>query len=160
MPDTESKKLLVKRPSRVSTDSRGRSVWADPVDSAELELVSTQMLKVMLASRDQSEIKAIEKAASGSNDGVLARNPGSGGFEIINDDELQEILAANENLPPVDKPADATLAPLKDYPENDRLSLVSTQALRRVLGNDEKDEKPQEYSVADADGGFNPYDNS
>lgn len=160
MSDAESKKVLVKRPSRVSTDDRGRSVWADPVESAELELVSTQMLKVMLTSRDQSEMKAIEEAASGSNDGVLARNPGSGGFEIISDEELQQILAANEDLPPVKKPADATLEPLKDYPDNEQLSLVSTQALRRVLDGSEKESAPEEDLCVDEGGGFNPYDNS
>ena len=160
MSDAESKKVLVKRPGRVPSDNRTQSVWDDPNESAELELVSTQMLKVMLTSRDQSEMEAIEEAASGSDDGVLVRNPGSGGFEIISDEELQEILAANEDLPPVNKPADATLEPLKDYPDNDQLSLVSTQALRRVLGSNEKDAEPAEDLALDAGGGFNPYDNS
>lgn len=159
MSDADSKKVLVKRPSKVTTDGNGRSVWVDPVESAHLELVSTQMLKVMLTSRDQSEIEAIEEAASGSDDGVLARNPGSGGFEIISDEELQEILVANDNLPTVSRPADATLEPLKDYPEDDQLSLVSTQALRRVLGGDEDEEAAEVEEPLDAGGGFNPYDN-
>ena len=64
MSDDASRKVLVKRPTRITTDGHGRSVWADPVDSAELELVSTQMLKVMLTSRDQQDLDAIRAAAA------------------------------------------------------------------------------------------------
>jgi len=158
MTDAETKKVLVKRPTRVKTAGRGRTVQADPVESAELELVSTQMLKVMLTSRDRSEMDAIEEAVSGNENGVLVRNPGSGSFEIISDEELQEILAANEDLPPVSRPADATLEPLKDYPDDDQLSLVSTQALRRVFQSGETDEVSKPEFALDAGGGFDPYD--
>ena len=160
MSDDLDKTIKIQRHSKVGTDSRGRTVWTKPVEPVELELVSTQMLKVMLTTRDQSEINAIEEAASGSEDGVLVRNPGSGSFEIISDEELQEILAANDNLPPVNKPADATLEPLKDYPDEDQLSLVSTQALRRVLGGDDDEETVETEALIDAGGGFNPYDNA
>jgi len=51
-------KVLVRRPSKIKTDSRGRSVWADPVESAKLELVSTQTLKQILSSSDQQNRKA------------------------------------------------------------------------------------------------------
>ena len=160
MSDSESRKILVKRPNRITTDSRGRSVWADPVESAELELVSTQMLKVMLTSKDENDRKAIEAAAAGNDNGVLARIPGSGSFEIIRDDELDEILAANDDLPKISKPADATVEPLKDYPDDEQLSLVSTQALRRVLGDEQNDTAEDAELSVDAGGGFNPYDNS
>lgn len=160
MTDAESKRVLVRRPSRIKTDGQGRSVWADPVESAELELVSTQMFKAMLTSRDQSEMNAIERVANSSEDGVLARNPESSSFEIISDDELHEILAANDNLPPVKKPADAILEPLKDYPDDDQLSLVSTQALRRVLNRDQSDAASEPELLDEDGGGFNPYDHS
>ena len=155
MADNESRKILVKRPRRITTDGDDRSVWADPVESADLELVSTQMLKVMLTSKNQQDRAGIEAAAAGSGEGVLARNPANGGFEIISDEELEEILAANDDLPRISKPADATLMPLKDYADDENLSLVSSQALRRVLDDD--DVAAGVEHTEDADGGFNPY---
>jgi len=152
-----SGKVLVKRPSRIRTDGSGRSVWADPVESAELELVSTQMLKQILTSRDDTERKAIESAANTSANGVLARHPASGRFEVIDDEELQAILDNNKGLPEISRPADAMLKPLNDYVEDDKLSLVSTQALRKVLKHADDDKDDSDIAV-DADGGFNPYD--
>ncbi len=159
MADNGSRKILVKRPGRVTTDGHGCAVWADSVESAELELVSTQMLKVMLTSKNQQDREAIEAAASGSGEGVLARNPENGGFEIISDEDLEKILAANDDLPTISKPADATLEPLKDYVDDEQLALVSTQALRRVL-DDDAEPATGSGDLEDAGGGFNPYDNS
>jgi hypothetical protein len=154
MADQTSRKVLVKRPTRIRADGSGRSVWADPVESAELELVSTQMLKQILTSRDDTERKAIENIANISANGVLARHPTTGGFEIIADDELQAILDDNQGLPKISRPADATLEPLRDYVDDEQLSLVSTQALRKVLNDDDVAEE----ELPANDGGFNPYD--
>ena len=157
MSDHESSKVLVRRPSRISTDGRGRSVWADPVESAELELVSTQMLKVMLTSRDDSDREAIREVASTETEGVLVRDPSSGGFEIIDDDELQAILDVNQGLPKISTPTDATLEPLRDYADDAELSLVSTHALRKVLDS-EGDDSANDDHVSEVAAGFNPYD--
>lgn len=150
-------KILVKRPRKVSTDERGRSVWVEPVESAELELVSTQMLKVMLSSRNPTERDAIAEAADNASDGVLARDPNNGQFEIISDDDLQAILDDNQGLPKLTRPADATLEPLRDYADDSELSLVSTQALRKVLDGGSDTEESMEDMQQDA-AGFNPYD--
>jgi len=152
-------KVLVKRPRKVEMDGNGRSVWVDPVANAELELVSTQMLKQMLTSRDESDRKAIEEATDVATEGVLARNPSNGQFEIIEDDELQAILNENQGLPKLSRPADATLEPLRDYADDDQLSLVSTQALRKVLGDDGEDEE-QPVAAEMEPVGFNPYDSN
>ena len=157
MSDATTTKLLVRRPSRVSTDSRGRTVWADPVESAELELVSTQMLKHMLSSRDDEDRRAIQAAASTASEGVLARDVSNGEFEIIEEDELQAILDQNQGLPKLSRPADVTLEPLRDYAEEEQLSLVSTQALRRVLDTDDDEELP---AALNDPGGFDPYNRS
>jgi hypothetical protein len=157
MSEDTSGKVLVKRPSRIRTDGSGRSVLADPVESPELELVSTQMLKRILTSRDDTERKAVESAANTSADGVLARHPASGRFEVIDDEELQAILDNNKGLPEIRRPADAMLKPLHDYVEDDKLSLVSTQALRKALKHADDDKDDSDIAV-DAGGGFNPYD--
>lgn len=155
MSATATKKVLVRRPAKVAADGHGRSVWIDPVESAQLELVSTQMLKVMLSSRDDADRKAIEEAADTSANGILARDPVNGQFEIIEDDELQAILNENQGLPKMSRPADATLEPIRDYVDEDHLSLVSTQALRKVLRNGDDQETD---SAAKAATGFDPYD--
>lgn len=159
MSDGDSSKVLVRRPAKIMTDDRGRSVWADPVESANLELVSTQMLKVMLSSRDDADRKAIEQAADSATEGVLARHPESGSFEIISEEELEKILEVNDDLPKISRPADATIEPLHDYVDDEQLSLVSTQALRRVLCTDDDEEDAALEAVEDDGGGFNPYDN-
>jgi hypothetical protein len=155
MSEDTPKKVLVRRPPRIASDGHGRSVWVDPVESAELELVSTQMLKVMLSSRDDGERKAIEAAADTSVNGVLARDPANGQFEIIEDDDLQAILDDNQGLPKLSRPADATLEPIRDYVDDESLSLVSTQALRKVLHDDDS-QGAETPTIEPA--GFNPYD--
>lgn len=156
MSEGSSAKVLVRRPSKIKTDGNGRSVWADPVESAELELVSTQTLKQILSSNDVENREAVKEAAKSTGEGVLARDPATGYFEIIEEDELQAILDSEQVLPKLSRPSDVTLEPLRDYADCDHLSLVSTQALRRVLVvDDDKEEfEPAEIDV----GGFNPYD--
>ena len=132
-------KVLVRRPSKIKTDRRGRSVWADPVESAKLELVSTQTLKQILSSSDQQNRKAIEEAANTATDGVLARDPATGYFEIIDDTDLQAILDTNSDLPKLTRPADVTLEPLHDYADDESMSLVTTMALRKVLAKGDDD---------------------
>lgn len=154
MPDDTTKKVLVNRRANGAPDDRGRSVLVDPEESPELELVSTQMLKVMLTSRDDTDRKAIKEVADTAIDGVLARDPVNGHFEIIDDNDLQAILDNNQGLPKLTRPADATLEPLRDYANENRLSLVSTHALRKVLNDGDKDE-PE--TAANKSAGFNPY---
>jgi len=88
---------------------------------------------------------------------VLARHTETGYFAIIDDDELQAILDSNDDLPKLTRPSDPTLEPLHDYVATEKLSLVSTQALRQVFGVDDKadeDDPDGEVNVR----GFNPYD--
>jgi len=152
-------KVLVPRHSKIRSDGHGRSVRVDPVESADLELVSTQMLKHMLSSRDKSDRDAIEKVADTAAEGVLARNSRNGQFEIIDDDDLQTILDANKGLPRLDRPVDVTLEPLKDYADDEHLSLVSTHALQKVLSKGD-DEGKQSASAIPEPVGFNPYDSN
>ncbi len=132
-------------------------MWADPVESAKLELVSTQILKQILSSNDQQNREAIAVAADTATDGVLARDPATGFFEIIDDDDLQAILDINSDLPKLSRPVDVTLEPLHDYADDEKLSLVSTMALRKVLAKD-IDDSTHETEV-DASG-TDPYNSS
>ena len=152
-----SNKVLVRRPSKIKTDSRGRSVWADPVESAKLELVSTQTLKQILSSSDAKNRKAIEDAANTATDGVLARDPVTGYFEIIDDADLQVILDTNSDLPKLTRPVDVTLEPLHDYADDESMSLVTTMALRKVLAKGD-DDRLVETEVDSS--GMDPYNSN
>ena len=157
MSDDTPNKVLVRRPTKIKTDSRGQSVWADPIESAELELVSTQTLKQILSSSDGRNREAIKDAASTATDGVLARDPATGFFEIINDTDLQVILDANSDLPKLSRPTDVTLEPLHDYADDENLSLVTTMALRKVL-MDDNDDATNEPQVDTS--GMDPYNSN
>lgn len=143
--------IRIRRPSKVTTDDRGRTVWAGDIEEAELELVSTTTLQQILDSSDPASRSAIEQVASGDADGVLARDPTTGLFQIISDSELQAALAQDEGR---------TAAPGALEPQTGRsgeeLSLVSTQVLRKVLRTGPKPAAPKK----DAGGGFDPYNSS
>lgn len=157
MKSDQSLKVLVRRPSRATAIGQTVVEEIQVGDSAELELISTQMLKQILSSSDKKNAKAIEDAADTDVEGVLARDTATGYFEIIDDDELQAILDVNDDLPTLSRPSDPTLEPLHDYVESENLSLVSTQALRHVFGDEEKAEELEQEVEANIRG-FNPYD--
>ena len=137
-----TKKLTLTRP-----DSQGTS------GDTELELVSTQMLKQILSSRDTTDARAVEDAANSASEGVLARHARSGIYEIIDEEEFEMLLNECDELPELRRPADVTLRPLCDYAENNYFSLVSSRALRRALGGNDESAADGEPGVT----GFGPY---
>lgn len=154
--------VRIRRPAKVTTDDRGRTVWADTVETAELELVSTGELQKILASTDDDTRSAIESIIPEQEEGVLARDPATGLFEIISDAELQAILE-NNDLPKTRRPADVTLEPVnRQEGDDEELSLVSTQVLRKILGKDTPKTEPRLKGKLPRDegGGFDPYNSS
>lgn len=151
--------VRIRRPARVNTDG-GRNVWADTVEEVELELVSTAELEAILESGDEGTQGAIRQALSGQQEGVLARDPATGLFQVISEDDLKSILDDNEGLPIRRRPADATLEPAGEEKESEELSLVSTQMLRKIIRSDEKPARPAtavKPKSKDRSGGFDPY---
>ena len=159
MADKLDKTVRILRRSKVATDDRGHTVWVDPVESAELELVTTRMLKRMLASDDEAQRQQIHEAAQGK-DGLLARDTQNESFEIIDDEDLKAALDASVGSTPPARAADVTYEVISEQSAagDEELSLVSTQALRRIL--DGKPEQPDEDTIVDDDGGFDPYNSA
>jgi len=89
--DELKRTLRILRHPKVSLDDRGRSVWIDPVESAELELVSTVMLERVLKSDDEGRKKKIRAVATGK-DGVLAHDRENDSFKIVDDADLMAML--------------------------------------------------------------------
>ncbi len=162
--------VRIRRPAKVTTDDRGRTVWAETIETAQLELVSTAQLKTILQSDDIDSRSSIERLVQGQDDGVLARDPATGLFEVISDEDLQAILASDDKLPPTRRPADVTLESVGDD-AGDALSLVSTQMLRKIIRTDDTASagnlqrkslsgKPAAGKIPDRkdkSGGFDPY---
>ena len=46
------KTVIIRKPAKVATDDRGRTVWVGKIESVELELVSTTALEKILKSDD------------------------------------------------------------------------------------------------------------
>ncbi|MGI9271775.1 MAG: hypothetical protein ACR2QT_08375 [Woeseiaceae bacterium] len=143
---------------KVATDDRGQTVWVAPIESAELELVSTTMLKRVLESDDEERKQKLRDAAK-DKDGILTRNAEDDSFRIIDDTELNAALeAVNQDSGPL-RAADVILEPLAETADDDdeELSLVSTMALRQIL---KTEDEPVESEDDEADKGFNPYDSA
>lgn len=144
LPEDYVKTVRIQRPAKVTTDEHGHTVWTAGVESVELELVSTTSLTKILESGDKKSQDSIRKAASGNDEGVLARNTATGSFEIISDAILNKALDDN-----------------KSQAATDELSLVSTQVLRKVLNPDGTAEYTKPTAGGkDKFGGFDPYNKS
>lgn len=148
---------------RVQMDDRGRSVWVGTIETAELEIVSTQMLKTLLDSGAQHRDQ-VELIASRNEEGFLARNAATGHFQVIDDTDLQAILNQQKATAsaPATQPDSADVSTLVSDSDDDELSLVSTQALRKILGESTGDKRktdkaPDAKFSRDDEGGFDPY---
>ncbi|NOX68540.1 MAG: hypothetical protein GXP15_05085 [Gammaproteobacteria bacterium] len=157
MPKDRDQEETPREPAKIRIDDQGRSVWADAVETAQFELVSTQQLQTLLASDDIEGRRSIEAIATDNGDGVLVRDAATGLFEIIDDFDVQAILDEEQQ-----RPRDATATASLATPSTDNavpvepLSLVSTQMLRKVLDTETKSDAKLK-SDDGGGGGFDPY---
>ncbi len=150
--------VRIQRPSKIRSDGGDRSVWVEPVETAEFELLSTVALKKILKSNDKAAKKSIAAAAETGDEGVLAMDTATGHFEIVDDTDLQAILEQDLRPPKHEKVTDIINEPVF-HSENsiDELSLVSTLALKKIL-KEEDEALPIAEEIEDT--GFDPYDSS
>jgi len=157
MDDELDKTIRIQRDRSVGTDSRGRSVWTKPIAPVELELVSTMMLEQILESGDEQHTQRIRELAE-TGDGYLARDTSSDEFEIVRDDELEAALQeASRGTSGGTSPSWTLERVAEDDGQDQELSLVSTQVLRKMLVPDAPNDATAEPGEDDL-GGYNPYD--
>ena len=137
MGDELRRTVKIRRDRKVGDDGSGRNVWTKPIEEVELELVSTATLKRVLESGEKAHKARLRELADGK-DGVLARSSENNEFQILAEDDF--------TLEPVDRPGG-----------EEELSLVTTQALRRILKTEGASEGGQQ-DTRDEGGGYNPYD--
>lgn len=158
MSDKLKETMRILRSSKVTTDDRGRTVWVDPVETADLELVSTQMLKQIIDADDPEATGNLLEVASGE-EGLIAHDAEKNRFEVISDEELQKILDGTDSEETKKTTTDVIYQPLVEAADDgEELELVSTQMLRRILHTeDDEEETKQELDIG---GGFDPYNSS
>lgn len=156
MSKSPTQTVRILRPTDMAGDERDQS--SESVEETEMALVSTLMLKNLLDGKSADHKRRLEEAALGK-EGVLAQHLGSGRFEIIDDDDLKSALENDAKAHGNKRAADVTWEPLMERADtdNEELSLVSTQALRRMLGQ-ETDVVEEEPSIDI--GGFDPYNSA
>lgn len=153
MTDELDRTIRLQRGGKIGTDSLGRTVWTKPVETVELELVSTQMLETILDTADEAQKQQIRDLAGGDA-GVLARNTASRGYEIVRDDELESALRAMNDDKPPQAAGGFALERAEEAVDDasEELSLVTTQVLRKIL-------EPESTNGDEIEsGGHNPYD--
>lgn len=135
--------------SKIVTDELGRNIWNKTVESAHLELVSTEMLNEIIKADNHDTNDQLREVAEGE-DGLLAHDLETGTFEIISEKELLHILDSTDvegdarmSAGPADEPA------LQNVTGEDELELVNTQMLRQLLRPDDEE--------GSAERGFDPY---
>ena len=158
MSDELKATVRIQRPAKTQADGRGQSVCAEAAETVDIELFSTVALRKILASKDEAAIKAIEDAAESGDQGVLARNIATGLFEMVDDADLRAALDNDISPPKQEGGTDITYEPAYNSKKSiDNMTLVATQALRKILGKEEKEEPV----VADTvESGCDPYNSS
>ncbi len=152
--DVSATAVVIRRPTKVGTDDRGQTVWAGPIEEAELDLMSSQDLKLALHAANDADRESIRAVAESGKDGVVARDRATGLYEIISEAELHELMDADMEL-------SASIRRRESVPESpdaagkDGLSLVSTQALHRMLNSEDSENS---LEVMDDNSGVDPYD--
>lgn len=156
--DAYTTTVIIRRPAKVNVDNRGHNVWTAPIEETELELMSTGELKLALEAADGADREAIQAMAKSGKRGVVARNPATGAFDVVSEDELRELqLDKTVRLSQL-LGQDAALDASND--EDQELSLVTTQMLKHMLGHEEPASPEEDEGAAGAKKGFNPYDHS
>ena len=146
--------VIIRRPAKVDIDDRGHNVWTAPIEETELELMTTQELKIALAAADDADRQSIQAMAESGKQGIVARNPKSGALDVISEDELRELR--RDKTVKLPKLLDQYAVPGED--DAQELSLVSTQMLKQMLGHEAPERPAEDDDAAEAEKGFNPYD--
>jgi hypothetical protein len=140
------------RSSKFTTDDSGRNNLVDTAEAGTMQLMSTQMLQTIIDSDDVKANDNLRMIAEGES-GLVARDVDKDRFEIISDEELQNIINGSESgVNTSGSLVDEVSVETVD--SEGELDLVSTQMLRIAL-NLNDDEEP--LTETPFDKGFDPY---
>ncbi len=124
----ETQKLF--RSSRLVKDNDDHKVLVDTAETGTLRLMSAQMLQMIMDSDDVEANDNLRKIADGES-GLIARDIDKNTFEVICDQELQDILDGSDKNPGVKRNSSLVDEDLVEAVDgDDALDIVSTQMLR------------------------------
>ena len=154
MNDKLNQTQRILRSSKFTTDEKQQSVRVDTAESGTLELMSTQMLQQVIEKSDSDTTASLRKLAAGE-DGLIARDVDTDRFEIISDQELENILSGSDS----ESFSNTHVGSLEErkvetVDADEQLELVSTQMLRVALNLKDDEETPDEDPVGVS---FDPY---
>ena len=153
-PEDSATTIVIRRPTKVETDDRGQTVWAGAIEETEFDLMSSQDLELALQTANDVDRESMRAVAESGKDGVVARDRATGLYDVISEAELLELMDTDTEL-------SASIRHHEMMPESaddscaDELSLVSTQALQRMLNQDDSEDS---LGVLDDNPGCDPYD--
>ena len=153
-PEDSATTIVIRRPTKVETDDRGQTVWAGAIEETEFDLMSSQDLELALQTANDVDRESMRVVAESGKDGVVARDRATGLYDVISETELLELMDTDTEL-------SASIRRHEMMPESaddscaDELSLVSTQALQRLLNQDDSEDS---LGVLDDNPGCDPYD--
>ncbi len=153
--DESATTVIIRRPTMVKTNGRGRTVWVGPIEETELDLMSTEELKLALQAANDDDRGSIRAVAESGKNGIVARDRATGLYDVISDAELRDLMATNTGLSASIRCHDMVPESADDSCAAE-LSLVSTQALKQILNEDDSEDL---LDVLDDNPGCDPYDN-
>lgn len=151
--DNSASTVIIRQPTKVKTDGRGRTIWAGRIEELELNLISTQELKLALLTAGAAGLNSIKAVAAGGKDGVVAHDQSTGLYDVISGAELKKLLDSGVELP-ASLTAGEVARDCSDVGAEDAFSLVNTQALRQMLDQDNSEDS---LIAEDNNPGFDPY---
>ncbi len=146
--------VVIRRFTEERTDDHGDTIWTAEVEEIELELMSTQDLELAIQASSEIDRESLRALAESDRDGVVARDRATGLYDVISEAELRESLDTDVALSTSIR-RNEMVPESTDAGSEDELSLVSTQALHRMLNHDDSEDSSE---VPDDKLGFNPYD--
>jgi len=133
----ETQKLF--RSSRFVKDDGDHKVLVDTAETGTRQLMSAQMLQMVMDSGDVEANDNLRKIAEGES-GLIARDIDKNTFEVICDQDLQNILDGSDKNPGVKRNSSLVDEDLVEAVDGaDALDIVSTQMLRIAFKMEDDD---------------------
>jgi len=133
----ETQKLF--RSSRFVKDDGDHKVLVDTAETGTRQLMSAQMLQMVMDSGDVEANDNLRKIAEGES-GLIARDIDKNTFEVICDQDLQNILDGSDKNPGVKRYSSLVDEDLVEAVDGaDALDIVSTQMLRIAFKMEDDD---------------------
>lgn len=127
-PERNPLRAILRRLFGTAPDDRSKTRWVEPRVDIELELLSTAAFERALQTASDEQLASIRAAAEMADNGILARDPRTGMFRVIDEDDVRKLERRHADAVP-----DGWRDAIRRDTQGGEQSLMSTQALRYRL---------------------------